>query len=105
MPLTPPPNYTKAVLAVAIGVSLALLVGLYTRSTLPHVGDLSHSLPHGGFYADGTKTVSYGGPRKLNSVEGAVSNKHYAWALVLVLTALILALSGRSHSCDACRRN
>ncbi|MBD1435211.1 hypothetical protein H8B06_20545, partial [Sphingobacterium sp. DN00404] len=47
MPLTPPPNYTGLYIAAALGVSLAAVVALFTRSTLPIVGDSQHNLPHG----------------------------------------------------------
>ncbi|AIZ76627.1 triple gene block protein 2 [Elderberry carlavirus C] len=100
MPLTPPPDYTKAVLAIAIGVSVALLVGLYTRTTLPHVGDLQHSLPHGGLYKDGTKQIAYGAPLKLNSVSSAGPQRHYVWAAVLALCAIVYATSRRRAACN-----
>ncbi|ACN66298.1 12 KDa protein, partial [Verbena latent virus] len=76
MPLIAPPDNTRTFLCLAVGISLSLFIGLYTRNTLPHVGDLHHSLPHGGFYRDGTKTISYLKPNKLNSVEG--HQKHFA---------------------------
>lgn len=62
--LTPPPDPTKAILPLTLGLGLALVVFTLTRSTLPNVGDTAHSLPHGGWYKDGTKTVFYAGPRK-----------------------------------------
>ncbi|UUB84582.1 triple gene block protein 2 [Blueberry virus S] len=95
MPLTPPPNYTQAVTAVCIGVSLALLTGLLTRSTLPVVGDLQHNLPHGGRYRDGTKCIEYRGPGKLNSVESRGTWGTQPWLLVIVLVGAIILLSKR----------
>jgi len=62
MPLTPPPDFTKPLLAIAIGLGLALLAHFFTRSTLPHVGDNIHHLPHGGLYRDGTKSITYHRP-------------------------------------------
>nr|QBC88141.1 triple gene block protein 2 [synthetic construct]BBD19975.1 unnamed protein product [Potato virus S] len=104
MPLTPPPNYTGLYIAAALGASLAAVVALFTRSTLPIVGDSQHNLPHGGRYRDGTKAIDYFKPAKLNSVEPG--NHWYAqpWLLVLLLVALI-CLSGRhAPCCPRCNR-
>nr|BAU68243.1 12 kDa protein [Cactus virus X] len=62
--LTPPPDHTRTLLPLTLGLGLSLVVFALTRSTLPSVGDSSHSLPHGGWYRDGTKTVFYSGPKK-----------------------------------------
>jgi hypothetical protein len=105
MPLTPPPNYTQAVTAAAIGITLALLVGLLTRSTLPQVGDLQHSLPHGGRYKDGTKLVEYCGPGKLNSIESRNSWGTQPWFLVIVLVGAIIILSRRGNPLCQCGRS
>ncbi|UVJ49775.1 TGB2 [Rose virus C] len=59
MPITAPPNYSKAVFAAAIGVSVGIALYMLTRSTLPQAGDNIHSLPHGGTYCDGTKKITY----------------------------------------------
>jgi hypothetical protein len=104
MPLTPPPNYSQAVTAVAIGFSLALLVGLITRSTLPHVGDLQHSLPHGGRYKDGTKIVDYCGPGRLNSIESRGTWGTQPWLLVIILVGAIILISRRSPNQCQCGR-
>ncbi len=90
MPLTPPPDYTKVVASAVLGITLALVVGLFTRSTLPRVGDSQHSLPHGGWYRDGTKLVHYNRPDKLNSVEGHKSSWNQPWAVVFLLSLLII---------------
>nr|QUW17170.1 triple gene block 2 [Chrysanthemum virus B] len=96
MPLTPPPDHTKVLLVVAIGLSVVASILTYSRSTLPQVGDHSHLLPHGGVYKDGTKTIVYGGPRKLNSLEGGLNLPVQPWFLVIVLSAAIFLLSYRS---------
>nr|WJN65813.1 TGB2 [Phlox virus M] len=91
MPLTPPPDYTKTFFAAAVGVTLALIVWLLTKNTLPISGDRDHNLPHGGWYRDGTKAVQYNRPCKLNSIEG--HNRSFLaqpWALVILLVLLIL---------------
>nr|AGG13272.1 TGB2 [Shallot latent virus] len=64
MPLSPPPDHTKTYFAGAIGICVALCLYTLTRSTLPHVGDNIHSLPHGGCYQDGTKRIIYNRPAK-----------------------------------------
>lgn len=103
MPLTPPPDYTKVFLAIAVGFSCALVISLFTRSTLPHVGDQIHSLPHGGWYRDGTKQIFYGRPNKLNSVEKQGFLVGYPWAFVIILVALIILSSIRGTGrCMVC---
>nr|QYF50182.1 MAG: triple gene block protein 2 [Guangdong betaflexivirus] len=89
MALTPPPDYSRAVLCCAIGLSLVLLVLVYSRSTLPGVGDNLHSLPHGGYYKDGTKTIHYNPPNKLNSLEKGYGITNQPWAYVIALTVAI----------------
>nr|QQG34674.1 TGB2 [Carya illinoinensis carlavirus 1] len=103
MPLTPPPDYTKVLFAVAGGLGLALIIGLFTRSTLPFSGDQAHSLPHGGWYKDGTKQVYYGGPGKLNSVEKQGFLIGQPWAIVIILVGLIILSTLRSpNRCVIC---
>nr|UGL76540.1 triple gene block protein 2 [Chrysanthemum virus B]WBY54307.1 MAG: triple gene block protein 2 [Chrysanthemum virus B]WBY54313.1 MAG: triple gene block protein 2 [Chrysanthemum virus B]WBY54319.1 MAG: triple gene block protein 2 [Chrysanthemum virus B] len=96
MPLTPPPDHTKVLLVAAIGLSIVASILTYSRNTLPQVGDHSHLLPHGGVYKDGTKTIVYGGPRKLNSLEGGFNLPVQPWFLVILLSAAIFLLSCRS---------
>jgi len=102
MPLTPPPNYTQTYLAAALGLSAAVLVGLLTRATLPHVGDLQHSLPHGGKYRDGTKSVDYCSPRKLNSLERGAVGQWLIWPVVILLVCVILIRSRNPTGCITC---
>ncbi|UXX34123.1 triple gene block protein 2 [Stevia carlavirus 1] len=90
MALTPPPDYTRSVLCCAIGLSLVLLVLVYTRNTLPPVGDNLHSLPHGGSYRDGTKTILYNSPSKLNSLEKGYGLANQPWAYVILITVAIV---------------
>lgn len=92
MALTPPPDYTRVFLFLAIGVCLVALVLVYSRSTLPTVGDPWHNLPHGGFYKDGTKQIYYGAPSKLNSLESRYRFVHQPWAYVLGLSILIATI-------------
>nr|P22170.2 RecName: Full=Movement protein TGB2; AltName: Full=12 kDa protein; AltName: Full=Triple gene block 2 protein; Short=TGBp2 [Foxtail mosaic virus]ABW25050.1 14K protein [Foxtail mosaic virus]ABW25056.1 14K protein [Foxtail mosaic virus] len=60
--LRPPPDNTKAILTIAIGIAASLVFFMLTRNNLPHVGDNIHSLPHGGSYIDGTKSINYRPP-------------------------------------------
>lgn len=59
-----PPDNTRSYLVLAIGVATAVVIYMLTRSTLPHVGDNIHSLPHGGNYCDGTKSIAYNKPAR-----------------------------------------
>lgn len=103
MPLTPPPNYTNCVLALVIGVSLAVVVSVYTRSTLPRVGDTQHELPHGGWYKDGTKQVYYNQPCKLNSIEKPYTFWSQPWFIVSTLVLLIVCVNAyESSRCARC---
>lgn len=104
MPLTAPPDYTRVFLCVGLGLTLALVVAVYSRSTLPFVGDNSHALPHGGIYRDGTKSVCYGAPKKLNSLESYSGNQAWAAFGVFSLTGLVLLSSWFSRSCAACHQ-
>lgn len=63
MPFAQPPDYSKSVYPIAVGVAVAVVLFTLTRSTLPQVGDNIHNLPHGGNYQDGTKRISYCGPK------------------------------------------
>nr|BDX36197.1 triple gene block protein 2 [Plantago asiatica mosaic virus] len=96
--LTPPTDYGKPVLAASIGISLAALVYTATRSTLPHVGDNLHALPHGGRYVDGTKSISYYSPNNSKARDPFP----YAFLLILTLSGLILLLSRRSGASRHC---
>nr|WNN25165.1 TGB2 [Hosta virus X] len=103
--LTPPPNYTPVLLAVVIGVGLAVVTNQLTRSTLPHVGDNIHSLPHGGNYQDGTKSVIYRGPAPFQRSHSTAP----PFIAVLLLTFAIWFLSCRTrraaigiHVCHTC---
>nr|AFV36810.1 TGB2 protein [Garlic latent virus] len=88
MPLSPPPDHTKTFFACAVGVCIALCLYTLTRSTLPHVGDNIHSLPHGGCYQDGTKRIIYNSPaRKFPS-----SNLLSGLTTPLCFLALIIGL-------------
>ncbi|MBB6642124.1 hypothetical protein H7F02_18955, partial [Proteus mirabilis] len=60
-----------------------------------------HSLPHGGFYKDGTKTIQYGAPCKLNSLENHYSLRNQPWAYVLLLL-LAIFLSERFYNRGVC---
>ncbi|AEO12142.1 tgb2 [Tamus red mosaic virus] len=86
--LTPPVDHSNSVLALVVGVSIALVVFSITRNTSPHVGDNIHSLPHGGCYKDGTKSIYYGKPG--NSVRQPARGA--ALVLVIFLPILIYAI-------------
>nr|UCJ00159.1 triple gene block 2 [Cherry green ring mottle virus]UCJ00187.1 triple gene block 2 [Cherry green ring mottle virus] len=96
MSLKPPTDFSKPLLFAAAGVSLALLCAAYKSHYLPSVGDNIHSLPHGGYYSDGTKSISYNG---LNCQQNhsqnfpLSNNKLIPLALVLFVSFLIYVSS------------
>ncbi|AXG65488.1 ORF3 [Potexvirus sp.] len=100
--LTPPKDYTNSALALALGIGTALVIHFTRRSSLPFAGDLTHSLPHGGCYRDGTKSVTYNRPSTDHQPTFIIST------LAILLPALIY-LSSRfssmfnSPKCAHCR--
>ncbi|ANW11494.1 TGB2 [Senna mosaic virus] len=102
--LTPPPDHSRSVLAVAVGLGVALVVFSFRNYSLPTPGDNIHHLPFGGSYRDGTKSVHYSGPR-------GGQTTFWAWPIVAIpaLSLLIYVLSQRSrdksggvHICPCC---
>nr|ALP45917.1 triple gene block protein 2 [Cherry green ring mottle virus]ALP45929.1 triple gene block protein 2 [Cherry green ring mottle virus] len=104
MSLKPPTDLSRPLLFAVTGVSLALLIATYKSHYLPSVGDNIHSLPHGGHYSDGTKSISYNG---LNCQQNhsqsftSSSSKLIPLTLVFLVSFLIYVsskLSNRSPS-------
>nr|QAA12644.1 TGB2 [Jasmine virus C] len=103
MPLTPPPDYTKAIICAVVGISLALALGLLTRSTIPFAGDQLHSLPHGGCYQDGTKKILYNSPKKLNSIEQSLVSREIIFIVVISIVGFLLTANFRERAtCSTC---
>lgn len=98
--LTPPPDQTKVIVPISIGVGIALVIYTLTRSTLPHVGDLSHSLPHGGSYRDGTKAVHYSGPSTLPS--NHLPLLLIAFTVVAIYVSTLCSPRSRAGHCTHC---
>nr|QED44825.1 TGB2 [Garlic yellow virus]QED44831.1 TGB2 [Garlic yellow virus] len=90
MPLSPPPDHSKTFLACAIGATVAVCLFTLTRSTLPHVGDNIHHLPHGGCYQDGTKRIHYNSPRSHYPSSNLGSGSPPVFIVVLLLVGAIL---------------
>ncbi|BAG06156.1 triple gene block protein 2 [Phaius virus X] len=86
MPLQPPTDYTRIYSFLVIGVSCVTILYLLTRSTLPHVGDNIHHLPHGGCYRDGTKSIYYGSAKR-----GSHPYPDKLWAF-LAISGLVFAI-------------
>ncbi|AFP73390.1 TGB2 [Sweet potato C6 virus] len=105
MALTPPPDHSKSLLAICVGIAIALVLYSLTRSNLPHVGDNLHSLPHGGCYQDGTKSISYNSPARTYPASTLLAKSAFnPFLIVLLLSACIFILSkNQSHSCRSCR--
>lgn len=98
MPLAAPTNHFKGLEWVFVGVAVGISIFLLTRNNLPHVGDNIHSLPHGGSYRDGTKSINYCSPaRKFPSSNlFGLPAGLTPLALVLGLSAAIYATSCRT---------
>nr|APG77774.1 triple gene block protein 2 [Asian prunus virus 2] len=88
--LTPPPDNTRVLLPIAIGLGVGVVIWCLTRSTLPQVGDNIHSLPHGGNYLDGTKRISYCGPK--DSFPSSNLFKGGAFSAICVVVLLVFAI-------------
>nr|UCJ00313.1 triple gene block 2 [Cherry green ring mottle virus] len=96
MSLKPPTDFSKPLLFAVAGVSLALLCAAYKSHYLPSVGDNIHSLPHGGYYSDGTKSISYNGlncQQNHNQNFPFGNNKLIPLTLVLFVSFLIYVSS------------
>nr|ACG60022.1 triple gene block protein 2 [Carrot carlavirus WM-2008] len=106
MPFSAPPDNSKAVLAVAVGLSLAVITFALTRNNLPQVGDNIHSLPHGGCYSDGTKRISYFAPQEKFPSSNLLktSNSPVIILSILGLSILIYLSSKFSTKCQICGR-
>ncbi|AIZ76633.1 triple gene block protein 2 [Elderberry carlavirus D] len=108
MPLSAPPNRTNLYLAIAIAVCVVGSLYTLTRSSLPHVGDNIHSLPHGGRYRDGTKQVDYCSPGRRYPSSNLLAQRSNIWvlALIIALIAGIWCTTPRTHShtCSGCSR-
>lgn len=94
MSFAPPPDQTKPILAVTAGATVALVVYFLTQDHIPHVGDNTHNLPHGGSYRDGNKCVSYAGPQR--SPNKASTSHLWAFSLIC-LVSLAIVLVERFH--------
>nr|QED43859.1 TGB2 [Garlic latent virus] len=108
MPLSPPPDHTKTFFACAVGICAAICLYTLTRSTLPHVGDNIHSLPHGGCYQDGTKRIYYNSPARKFPSSNLLSGLSAPLCLVVLLIGLICLSEKIKSSAStriACRCN
>lgn len=110
MSFSAPPNYVNVALCASLGVSLSLILFTIRSSNLPFSGDQFHSLPHGGSYRDGTKSIGY------NSPSGGSPNSYDSLrfpafcvviSIILILNALHLSRRRGSvfHDCCAAHRN
>ncbi|QVE55511.1 triple gene block 2 [Pomes virus Greece] len=110
MSLTPPPDYTNAIICGCVGICSALIIVSLKGDYSATVGDNIHKLPHGGSYKDGTKSVVYAGRlfngRSHLDPEGGSSFSAFlvVWALIfLIYASYKCAGRGRCfhyHNCD-----
>ncbi|QVY47452.1 triple gene block protein 2 [Agapanthus carlavirus B] len=107
MPLSPPPDNSKSYLVLSVCAGVCLSLFLLTRSTLPHTGDNIHSLPHGGTYQDGTKTIRYCSPNKKvpssNLFGGGGSINIFILVILLVASIIYLSVNQTRRTCVTCR--
>nr|WBG54316.1 triple gene block protein 2 [Poplar mosaic virus] len=104
MPLSPPPDHSKTFLVAAAGLSLVLCLYTLTRSTLPGVGDNIHSLPHGGQYRDGTKSINYCSPGKSYPSSNLLRGGHFPALCAILLISGAILISYRFQARGACSR-
>nr|AEA48970.1 TGB2 [Pea streak virus] len=104
MPLIAPPNNSNSILALAVGAGLALVIYTLRSNQLPNVGDNIHSLPHGGLYKDGTKTVQYFSPARVPNNWFKGPNNIQALALVLLIVGLLHLLPARVNRGCNCHK-
>nr|QCY49541.1 triple gene block 2 protein [Shallot virus X] len=99
MSFAPPPDYSKIYLALGCGLALGFVIYASRVNQLPHVGDNTHNLPHGGQYCDGNKRVLYSGPKT-----GSAPTSHlWPFITVIALTlAILLTSRSRRRVCIRC---
>nr|AVD50424.1 TGB protein 2 [Cherry green ring mottle virus] len=100
MSLRPPTDYSKPILCAAVGVSLALLCAALKSHYLPSVGDNLHSLPHGGYYTDGTKSISYNGLncKEPSQVRTSLKSEKLIALLLVIVVSFLIYVSSRFSS-------
>ncbi|QED44453.1 TGB2 [Garlic virus H] len=99
MSFTPPPDYSKSILALAIGAAAGVVIFTVRTDQLAFVGDNTHRLPYGGQYRDGNKLVNYNGPHT-----GAPTFGNFWPAFIAILLTLIIHFrsSTRRRVCIRC---
>nr|AZF99038.1 orf3 [Papaya mosaic virus] len=102
--LTPPTDHSKTFFVLAIGVGIACIFHFALAYRLPTPGDGSHSLPFGGHYRDGTKTISYNSPRGHSTNHGLAP---LAAVLCIIFALHVLRPRDRAsglnhHHCPSC---
>lgn len=99
MSFAPPPDYSKVYITLAGGAALGVLIYALRTNHLPHVGDNTHSLPHGGRYCDGNKQIHYYKPNSGDQHGGS----WYPLLCVFIISLAILILNRpRRRLCVRC---
>nr|QED44405.1 TGB2 [Garlic virus A]QED44411.1 TGB2 [Garlic virus A] len=99
MSFAPPPDYSKIYLTLAGGAALGLLTYAIRSNHLPHVGDNTHHLPHGGRYCDGNKQIHYFKPNSGYQPGGSYIPTFLVFFLTL---AILLTSRSRRRLCVRC---
>nr|QED44261.1 TGB2 [Garlic virus A]QED44272.1 TGB2 [Garlic virus A] len=99
MSFAPPPDYSKVYITLAGGAALGILVYAFRTNHLPHVGDNTHHLPHGGRYCDGNKQIHYFKPNSDHQSGGSYIPTLLVFALTL---AILLVSRPRRRLCVRC---
>nr|UVK68875.1 triple gene block 2 [Grapevine rupestris stem pitting-associated virus] len=106
MPFQQPANWAKTVTPLTIGLGIGLVLHFLRKSNLPYSGDNIHQFPHGGHYRDGTKSITYCGPKQSFPSSGIFGQSENFVPLMLVigLIAFIHVLSvwnsGSGRNCN-----
>nr|AEV51818.1 TGB2 [Garlic virus D] len=99
MSFAPPPDYSKVYITLAGGTAAGILIYTLRSNQLPHVGDNTHNLPHGGRYCDGNKQIHYYRPNSGGQHGGSFIPLFF----ILILSLAILLLSRpRRRLCVRC---
>nr|URX65505.1 triple gene block protein 2 [Cowpea mild mottle virus] len=104
MPLVAPPDHSKTLSYLAIGLSICLGIWALTRHTIPIAGDNIHRLPFGGCYRDGTKAILYNRPGRVPTPTFSFGKLEAFFGVIILIGLLVVCSSRKSSVCHVCGR-